>query len=158
MLKLEFTGNSADEVNAQVKDYASKIKGSRGGKGDKDEDAGTQQATNVPPPAQPPVQQFQPGSPAMGFPGAPPAPGAAPGPGFPAPAAGPSPEVAALAQRIGTRLDGAIASGQPADAALTWLRGQLGAEAANADMNQCKTLLLKAPQPVLENIAKLMNA
>ncbi len=86
---------------------------------------------------------------------------AAPGAGaFPA-AAAPTvaPEVAALVQRIVTKLDAAIASGQPTDQVLAWFRGQCGPEAANFSMDQIKTVALpRLAQPGLENIAKLMNA
>ena len=69
------------------------------------------------------------------------------------------PVVAGLVQRIVTRIDSAIASGQPADAVLTWFRGQCGAEASAATMDHIKTVFLpKLAVPALENIAKLMNA
>ena len=62
-------------------------------------------------------------------------------------------------QRIIARIDSAIASGQPPDAVLNWFRGQCGAEAAAATMDQIKTVFLpKLAMPGLENIAKLMNA
>lgn len=78
--------------------------------------------------------------------------------GFPGQPAG-DPVVASLVQRITARIDSAIASGQPADAVLNWFRGQCGAEAAGATMDQIKTVFLpKLAVPGLENIAKLMNA
>jgi len=78
--------------------------------------------------------------------------------GFPGAPAGDS-VVAGLVQRIVARIDSAIASGQPADAVLNWFRGQCGAEAAAATMDQIKTVFLpKLAVPGLENIAKLMNA
>ena len=142
-MKLEF-----DSIE-EVKEFVTKLKGTRGGKADKDDDA----PGSAPTPLAPPISS------APSF--APPAAGAAvavAGPFAPA-ATGPAPEVLALVNRIVVRLDGAIASGQPADQALTWLRGQCGPEAANATMDQVKTVFLpKAPVPVLENIAKLMAA
>lgn len=139
---------------AEVKDFVASLKGTRGKKGENDDGElipgnPTQQA---PAPLQPPAQQqpaaFQPQAapaftPPQGFPGAPAA----------------DPAAAALVARIVTRIDGAIASGQPADAVLTWFRGQCGAEAANATMDQVKQVFLpKLAMPTLENIAKLMNA
>lgn len=132
-------------------EFKARIKNPRGGKGgDKDDDE--QPKGQAPAPLQPPqgAQAFQPAvfAPQQqavqgGFPGAP---------------AG-DPAVANLVQRITARIDGAIASGQPADAVLNWFRGQCGAEAAGATMDQIKTVFLpKLAVPGLENIAKLMNA
>lgn len=130
----------------EVKDFVGSLKGTRGKKGD---DAEPQAANQAPAPLQPPAQQqpaFNPPAQVAGFPGA----GAAPGT---------DPAVHALVERIVKRIDGAIASGQPADAVLTWFRGQCGAEAANATMDQIKqSFLPKLAAPALENIAKLMNA
>lgn len=138
----------------EVKEFVTQLKGTRGKKGDGDEAT----TGGAPAPIQPPAGGV------AGFPGAggatfaPPGGGAAPG-AFPAPGAGPSPEVAAIVQRINVRLDGAIAAGQPAEQATAWLRGQCGPEAANATLDQLKTVFLpKAAMPTLENIAKLMNA
>lgn len=162
MIKVEFSGATADEVNEQVKDYASKIKGSRGGKGGKDD--GEAQTGTAPPPMQPPAGGPPP-LPAGGMPNfAPPAggaatPGAFPAAGAPIATQGPSPEVAALVQRINARIDGAIASGQPTDAVLQWFRNQCGPEAAQATLDQIKqNLLYKLPVPNLTEIAKMMNA
>ena len=133
----------------EVKAFVGSLKGTRGKKGDDDEPATTQ----APAPLQPPGQQQQPFNPA-------PAPAAFQPPqgGFPGAPAG-DPAVANLVQRITARIDSAIASGQPADAVLNWFRGQCGAEAAGATMDQIKTVFLpKLAVPGLENIAKLMNA
>lgn len=135
----------------EVKAFVTQLKGTRGkGKGD-DADEGAAATTQAPAPLAPPQAQtaaFQPAA----F--TPPAAGAA----FPgAPAVDPA--VASLVQRIVAKVDGAIASGQPADAVLTWFRGQCGAEASAATMDQIKTVFLhKLGVPGLEQIAKLMNA
>lgn len=158
-MELRFNGNTAEELNTQIKDYLSKLKGTRGGKNTGD-DEGAQTGGQAPAPLQPPAGGtggFATG--AAGF--APPVGGAAPmGGGFPAAGAtGPAPEVAALVNRIVARLEGAIASGQPADAAWGWLRGQCGPEAASYSPDQLKTIALpKQPVAVLENVAKLMAA
>lgn len=134
------------------------VKKPRRGRPRKDE----QPAMSAPDPVMPPAQQAPP--PPMSFQAPAAAPQAAPvgaGPFGAAGAlpAGPSPEVTALVQRISTRADGAVASGQPADAVLQWFRGQVGAGAENATMDQIKTVFLaKLPQATLEFIAKSMNA
>jgi hypothetical protein len=130
-------------------EFKARIKNPRGGKDDDGPQVGSAQA---PAPLMPPQQQqpaFNPNPPAAftppqgGFPGAPVA----------------DPVVAGLVQRIVARIDGAIANGQPADAVLSWFRGQAGAEAVAATMDQIKTVFLpKLTVPALENIAKLMNA
>lgn len=128
----------------------------RGSKDDTNEGnpAGTSPG-NAPAPMQPPTG----GSPDMsgmgaqqgGFPGA--------GSGFPSASTGPSPEVAALVARINAKTDAAVASGQNAEQARAWLAGQCGAEAANATLDQIKTVYLaKLPVPQLTNIAGLMAA
>lgn len=149
-MKLEF-----DSIE-EVKDFVTKLKGTRGGKADKDGPDEVQ----APEPLKPPTTAtFNPGN---GF--APPAGGAGPGAAGPFAATAPAvaPEVQALVTRIGTRIDGAIASGQPADQVLAWFRGELqksGIDATNATMDQIKSVLLvKMPEPALKNIAALMNA
>lgn len=146
---------SFDSID-EVKEFVKSLKGTRGGKGgDADEGAATGQA---PAPLAPPTGQ------AAGFPGAGFAPqgagaGLAAGAFLATGATGLAPEVLALVTRITTRIDGAIASGQPADQVLAWFRGQCGPEAAGATMDQIKQVFLpKAAMPTLENIAKLMNA
>lgn len=149
----------------EVKDFVKQLKGTRGGKGGgSDEGDGAQAGTTgqAPPPLAPPAGG------APGFPGAggatfaPPGAGAgAAGGAFPAAGAsvGPSPEVLALVNRVVARIDGAIASGQAADQVLQWFRGQCGPDAANATLDQIKTIFLpKLATPSLENIAKLMAA
>lgn len=136
----------------EVKDFVKGLKNPRSGKSGDEEAPG-----QAPTPLQPPLGGA--GFPGTGF--APPGAGAGPqGGGFPAAAAtGPAPEVLALVGRINARIDSAIASGQPADGVLTWFRGKCGPEAANATMDQIKQIALpRAPVPLLEDIAKLMNA
>jgi hypothetical protein len=130
-------------------EFKARIKNPRGGKGaDRDDEPQTGSVTVAPAPLIPPQQQqsFQ----HVAF--------ATPQGGFPGQPAG-DPAVASLVQRITVRIARAIASGQPADAVLNWFRGQCGAEAAGATMDQIKTVFLpKLAVPGLENIAKLMNA
>ncbi len=145
----------------EVKEFVGNLKGTRGGRKGEPDEAG--EGKSAPAPMLPPTgtggQAGFPGAGSTGF--APPAGGATQAgagpfaPGAPAVA----PEVAALVTRISTRIEGAVASGQPADAVLQWFRGQCGAEAANATIEQIKTVFLpKLALPALENIAKLMNA
>jgi hypothetical protein len=150
-MKLEF------ESIEEVKEFVTKLKGTRGGKADKEDEAPQGQA---PAPMAPPAGgQFTPGA---GF--APPAAGATAGGAgpFAAAANGPAPEVLALVTRINTRIDGAAASGQPVDQMVAWFRGECakaGLDANNATMDQIKAVFLpKMPVPALEGIAKLMNA
>lgn len=140
-------------------EFKARIKNPRGGKGD--EIAGNNAATSglatsglatsntqAPAPLMPPVNQppFNPQAQPAFQPAA-----------FVPPAG--DPVVAGLVQRISARIDGAIASGQKAEDALTWFRGQCGAEAAAATMDQIKTVFLpRMAVPGLENIAKLMAA
>jgi hypothetical protein len=153
-MKLEF-----DSIE-EVKDFVTKLKGTRGGKADKDD--GEQTGGTAPEPLKPPTTAATAFNPGNGF--APPAGGAGPGAAgpFAAAATGPAPEVLALVSRINVRIDGAIASGQSADEVLAWFRGELqkaGVDASSATLDQIKSVLLaKAPVPALEGIAKLMNA
>ena len=131
----------------EVKSFVASLKGTRGKKGEGDEaEAGPQAPAPLMPQNQPVFDRglenaFRP--PTNAFPGAP----------------GGDPVVAGLVARIVARIDSAVASGQPADAVLGWFRGQCGAEAAGATMDQIKTVFLpKLAAPGLENIAKLMNA
>lgn len=144
----------------EVKEFVKGLKGTRGGKADADDAPATGQA---PAPLQPPVT-----GPAAGFPGAggfaAPAAGAAPAGGgpFAAVATGPAPEVLALVARIVAKIDAAVGSGQPADTALAWFRsecGKAGIDASSYNMDQIKQFALpKMAAPMLEQIAKLMNA
>lgn len=150
----------------EVKAFVASLKGTRGKKGD-DETSEAALTTgntmaNVPNPIMPPTAGAISGQP-MGFNPAgfaPPAPGAATGGGFPAAAAGPSPEVMALVSAINAKLDASIGSGQPAEGALTWFRGEIGKtgrDASAATLDQIKTVFLpQTPLPALQNIAKLM--
>lgn len=148
---------SFDSID-EVKEFVKQLKGTRGGRGDKDDTDGATGGQTAPEPLKPPAggaAPFNPGTFAPPVGGAGQAGGAFPAAG----AAGLAPEVQALVTRINTRIDGAIASGQSADQVLAWFRGQCGPEAANATMDQIKANFLpKAAVPVLENIAKLMNA
>ena len=126
-------------------EFKARIKNPRGGKDDDAPAAGGQAPAPIIPPQQGPAFAPAPAAftPPQGFPGAPVG----------------DPVVAGLVQRIVARIDGAIASGQPADAVLNWFRGQCGAEASAATMDQIKTVFLpKLAVPGLENIARLMNA
>lgn len=144
---MQLTFNSIEELRDFVKSH---LKGTRGGKNTDDGDTNPAGTGGAPAPLQPPQQQpsFQPPT---GFPGA--------GNMVPGGATEAAAATMAIVARINARIDGAIASGQPADAVLTWFRGQAGAEAANATMDQIKqNFLPKLPMATLENIAKLMNA
>jgi hypothetical protein len=140
----------------EVKLFVASLKGTRGKKGEDD----VTETGNAPAPLAPPAggsaQGFNPGGMSTAqF--APPAGGAVAG-AFPA-AAAPDPAIAALVARIVTKLDSAIASGQPADQALAWFKSQCGPETANYTLDQIKQQALpKLAQPVLENMAKLMAA
>jgi hypothetical protein len=140
----------------EVKAFVTQLKGTRGkGKGDDGDDgAQTGPASNqAPAPLMPPQQQFNPAPPPATF---------TPPPVNPFPPQAQTaidPVIAGLVQRITARIDAAITSGQPADAVLNWFRGQCGAEASAATMDQIKNVFLhKLAAPGLENIAKLMNA
>jgi hypothetical protein len=147
-MKIIVEFDSEEEFKARIKNPR------KGGGSDDGSDTG-QTTAQAPAPLAPPQTQ-QPFNPA-------PAPAAfVPPQGFPGATAGApvaDPVVAGLVQRIVTRIDSAIAGGQPADAVLNWFRGQCGAEASAATMDQIKTVFLhKLQAPGLENIAKLMNA
>jgi hypothetical protein len=132
-------------------EFKARIKNPRGGK-DEDGQPAPGAGQTAPAPLMPPQGQpaFNPTPPPNAY-------ASSPG-GFPAAPVG-DPVVMGLVQRIAARIDSAIASGQPADAVLTWFRGQAGAEAAAATMDQIKTVFLpKLTVPALENIARLMNA
>ena len=136
----------------EVKEFVGGLKGTRGKKGDADDGAAVAHA--VPAPMMPPPGQgqpvFAPPPPATGFPAAPAPFGAA---------VTHAPEMVALVARIGTKLDSALASGQPADAALAWFRQRCGPEAAMATIDQIKTVYLaKLSVANLEETAKLMGA
>lgn len=126
----------------EVKDFVGSLKGTRGGKGGKGDETEMPSVTGQAPAPLMPQAQFTP-------------------PGQQQQPTGPfgDPAVTALAGRIAARIDSAIASGQPADQALAWFRGQCGAEASAATMEQIKSIFLpKMAVAGLENIAKLMNA
>jgi hypothetical protein len=151
-MKLEF------ESIEEVKEFVTKLKGTRGGaKGGTDDEP--QPSGQAPAPLAPPT-----GGPATGFPG----PGGFAGPAggaFPAAAAtGPAPEVVALVQRISARIDVSIKPppdglGQPAENVLSWFRQQCGAETANYTMDQIKqSALPRLTVAQLDGIAKLIAA
>jgi len=144
-MKIIVEFDSEEEFKARIKNPR------KGGGTDEGDQTGTQSAQAPAPLAPPQTQQpaFNPSpapatfTPPQGFPGAPTV----------------DPVVTGLVQRISARIDSALASGQPADAVLTWFRGQCGAEAAAATMDQIKQVFLpKLAVPGLENIARLMNA
>jgi hypothetical protein len=134
-------------------EFKARIKNPRGGKNNADDGTDQPAGQQAPAPLMPPPQPQQPFNPA-------PAPAAftppsSPFPGTPAI----DPAVAGFVQRIATRLDTVIAQGQPADLALSWLRGQCGAEASAATLDQIKTVFLPKLTAVgLEQIAKLTGA
>ena len=135
----------------EVKEFVGSLKGTRGKKGDADDGAAVAHA--APAPMMPPGQgqpAFAPPPAATGFPTAPAPFGAA---------VTHAPEVVALVARIGAKLDSALASGQPADAALAWFRQRCGPEAAGATIDQIKMVYLaKLSVANLEETAKLMGA
>lgn len=139
----------------ELKAFMTNLKGTRGGKNAPADDEGSAQQGGV---NQAPAPLMPPQGGGAAFVQSAPAAFTAPVNAFPGqPAA--DPVAAGLVQRIVARIDGAIASGQPADTVLAWFRGQCGAEAAAATMDQIKTIFLpKLAVPGLEQIAKLMNA
>lgn len=161
MLKLEFTHDTAEGLNAQVVDYLANIKKTRGGKASAADGEGAQAGGQAPAPMMPPTGNPPP-LPGAGPVFAPPGAAAAAPAAFPAaaaPAPGPAPEVQALVQRISGKIDGAVQSGQPTDAVLGWFRNQCGPDAAQATLDQIKQVFLyRLPVPQLTEIAKLMNA
>lgn len=144
-----------DSVEECVDFVKNKVKGTRGGRNSAaDDDNGGATGAQAPAPLQPPAGGVM-GGPAMAAPSFVPPQGAFPGPGAAtAPVVGP--EIMALVGRVVAKIDGALASGQPADTVLNWFRGQCGPEAASATLDQIKTVFLaKLSQPALENIVKL---
>lgn len=53
-----------------------------------------------------------------------------------------TPQAHPLVTAILARIDGAVASGQPADAVVTWFRQQIGPDAANATLDQIKQVFI----------------
>jgi hypothetical protein len=144
-MKLEF--NSVEEV----KEFVAQLKGKRGPKGDNDDGAAEQRA---------PAPVLPPAAASTGFGGAP----SQFSSGFPGVGAGhagaSSGEVTALVHRVNAKIDGAIGSGQPADAVLSWFRQRCeGVGGAAATLDQIKTVYLpKLSIAHLEETAKLMGA
>lgn len=137
----------------EVKEFVKGLKGTRGGKND---DAGDDAKGNAPAPLQPPAGGFAGPGATTGFPG-----NAAPGGAFPggAAATGLDPAVQGVVTRIVTKLDASLAAGNSSEAALTWFRSHFGPEAANATLDQIKQVFLaRLPVATLENIAKMMGA
>jgi hypothetical protein len=158
--------DTVEELRSFVKED---LKAKRTGRGEADDaPAGSAPAPLQPPagsapaPLQPPAGGAMSGFPTGGAPAGFAAPGAGAGPaggGFPA-AAAPDPTVAALVQRIVTRVEAAVSSGatKPEDM-ITWFRGQCGPEAASATWDQIKANFLpKLTTVQLDGIAKMMNA
>ncbi len=147
----------------EIKEFVKQLKGTRGGKGDKDDDAGTTQQQAAPTGQAAPAPIMPPQGAQAGFPGgaqgfAPPAAGAGTAGAFPAPAA-PSiaPEVAAWVAKISGVID-ATASTDRAPAMLNWFRTSCGPEAANASFEQIKTHFLpKFNAQQLADMGKLMG-
>lgn len=148
-MKITVEFDSEEEFKARIKNPR------KGGGSDDNELTGPAGSTQAPAPLAPPQTQ----QPAAFNPSPAPQPAA-----FTPPATFPGapvvdPVVADLVQRIAAKIDGAVANGQPADVVLNWFRGQCGAEAAAATIEQIKTVFLpKMALPGLENIKKLMNA
>lgn len=139
----------------EVKEFVASLKGTRGGK--KGDDA-EEVKGNAPPPLPPPAHQTQ------GFPGSggfvPPAGGATQtGGAFPAAAAPNSaPEAHPHVARIIAGIEKSLQGGTDVNNMLNWFRSQCGAEAANATLDQIKTVFIPKQSPaVLENIVKLMG-
>lgn len=141
---MQLTFNSIEEVREFVKG----LKGTRGGKNDDAADA----PAPINPPLQPTGTQFGAGS-AGSFQGF-----GNPAPAGGSPFGGGAPAVHPLVGQIIARIDSAIASGQPPEAALGWFRSNLGPEAAQATMDQVKTVFLpRLASEQLAQIAKLMG-
>lgn len=137
----------------EVRDFVSKLKGTRGGKNNAADDDNAGPTVVAPAPLQPPAGGVM-GGPATAAPSFVPPQAAFPGPAAAAPSV--PPEILALVGRVVAKIDGALASGQPADTVLNWFRSQCGPEAANATLDQIKTVFLaKLSQPALGNIVKL---
>lgn len=119
----------------------------------------TDNAGNVPGPLAPPTGGQGFGMGGAGF--APQAGGAGPmGGAFPVAAVtGPAPEVLALLNSIVAKVEAAVQAGvTKPDDMVTWFRGQIGPEAANATWDQIKTLMAKMQVPQLQGFAKLVGA
>jgi len=149
----------------EVKEFVTQLKGTRGGKNAKNEDEGNETGTaatgGAPAPILPPAggAAFSPGPSGGAAAGAAGFPGQGSGSAFPAAGASVSPEVDALVKRIVVKIDGAVAGGQPVEAVAAWFRTQAGPEAANATLEQIKTVFLpKMPMAALQNVAQLMAA
>jgi hypothetical protein len=84
---------------------------------------------NAQPAPQPQAFQPQPvaAQPVQGFPGSN---GSAPAPSHP------------LVTAILARIDGAVSSGQPSEAIVTWFRQQIGPDAANATLDQLRQVFI----------------
>lgn len=147
---------SFDSID-EVKEFVKQLKGTRGGKGDKDEETAPQTG-NSPAPLAPPTTAA-----AIGFPGgqagftAPPAGGAAPQAGaFPATVAPTTPAIdpaiAAWVSKISGVID-ATANTPKAGEMLQWFRNSFGAEAASATAEQIKTIFL--PRLNVEQLAQM---
>lgn len=147
----------------EVRDFVTKLKGTRGGKNSGSDEADTNTAGTATGQAPAPLQPPQ-GGPSFAPPG-----NAAPAftaPSFPggSPLPTAAPEVAALVGRISARMDAIIASGQTkADDMLGWFRAQCVQngfpEAGGATLDQIKgSWLAKLPQPSLDVIAKTIAA
>lgn len=170
MLKLEFVAETPEGLNAVIKDYVSKLKGTRGGKGsDVEAETGNTPPNPLAPPTGQTAHQFQPqNGQASGFPGqgggfAPQAGGATTQAAFPAHGAGTlDPTIADAVNKVISRIDGAISSGQPMEACRQWVAGQFAAaghpDAQNATIDQLKQVFLpRMALPWLQQMYGLMG-
>ena len=126
-MKITVEFDSWDEMEV----FRTSGKKTRGGKAKDDDQPSVEEvaekqayANSVPPQTFQPPPQASVTPPSQGFPGGNSAPTSAPA----------HPLVAAIVARI----DGAVASGQPSDAIVTWFRQQIGPDAANATLDQIK--------------------
>ena len=85
------------------------------------------------------IREAQPVQAAFTAPAPPPPP--VPSQGFPG-GNGATPPVNPLVKAIWERIDGAIASGQPADNVVIWFRNQIGPDAAQATLDQIKQVFI----------------
>ncbi len=84
-------------------------------------------------------------------------PAPAPAAGFPAftPPATAAPTVHPLVAAIVAKVDGAIQSGQPADAITNWFRQTIGPDAAQATLDQIKQVFIpRLAEPQLKQLAQ----
>lgn len=121
----------------EVKTFVGQLKGTRGKKGEDDNEPATAPVGGQP--VMPPAMGFAPPQTAVqGFPGA-----------------AAAPAVNPLVGQIIGKLDGALASGQSVDQMTNWFRNLLGPDAANASLDQIKQIFLpRLAEPQLKQLAQ----